>query len=1333
MAVRRRLDVFTLIETKLRDATTLRTLADAEGARRGLSLRFLSCCRPASYSADGELNDASGGILVVVLNPSLSISDVWDDKKGILSFSAKLPGAQRISCICAYIPDASSPYSRWTHDLIESCVAEVKRRRVNHGRLVFWLGDFNLRLGSDHLGRRVSPDTCAPNSSRVRHFRRALRVLGMLPVHGRAEHLPAMFTSKHIIPGQSGFSEVDYIIASTELPASMFRLIAAPTWGSDELPPGTHLPLMVEIELPPDDAAAEAPPPRGRKPFVLPPYSDRRWFSIHRRIARGIPRVLREIDRPGATAESSYDAFKLLFQEAAVAVCGTAAAKRELTFRYRLYHNAPLPSELVALFQLSRNLRKRSNAARGVHKVALRSEADRVKDSATKLADAFLRRFRDAVLANLQREMRIDPHSVYTYLRHLRGAEVTNADRPGIPVGPDGQPALERFWRGHRRLVTQLSAIPVAVSLAIWTQHVFRAVDGAELVRVFSPEELYPYFFPPSKRVRFTPCHAHCTICKQYQTEVARWRPTDPFPEMGVPHHRGSLHTSRGAGPDGLLAELIRWVRPEDFSEIHDYRMTVCRLLARFFNQWLSQSAVPDGDFTECVTTPLLKPVKPGQPVPPLWDDNSYRFITSSQLLAKAFSTVLASRVAHWAVRTGLLSMEQVAFQPFRGTEEHIFTVQQVLRERARHGQLTYLLFVDFAKAYDTVHLDALWAVLEMQGIPLQFIALLRDWAGKRRTRVRVNGELSEPYAMTKGVPQGDPLSCLLFNLYIDSLSRYLKSRPDLPGVTAFGGGITLQHLLYADDLLGLADNPAELQRVLSYVEMWADAWGMAINAGVGKTEAMCVEADCQAPLPCTRPLCLGDGRLVLWTARYRYLGYYLRSDMRDDDAVKFVFSHLDYLWNVHFLGNGLVRHASAAFQMQYYGTMVQGSLRHLRALTTISAVDAAKLDSVLLGHIRYIFNMRAATPIDMVSAMGAMLPWHAVHAQEHERLYLQLRESLYPQSIAARVFRLAQADPTVGVALSKLNWVRAWERKRTELEALGVPLARAGLPYHLIPTAAGKFGRAVAFVEWQSKGRDRNDITLVTQRCNASTPPLHRPTAAVADLYERFLAPISSLGFHRAFTPLSTHGPGCSGSVPSRSNIAARRLAPILWARTGAAAMCSPLFDWGQANHGAHAVPCPLCPASQPTVLDAYHLITECMHPAIEAWRKPCEAALRRLADKLSDVLLAERDRAGHDTSEDELLFCRAARAVRNLDFDTTQGDFVLYRFLVAQPWPERMAVPGPGMRAVRLFGRVFDLPGVYHRFERPALDLWSRWSLRWLWRLSRAWKKAVAPLAQV
>jgi hypothetical protein len=65
-----------------------------------------------------------------------------------------------------------------------------------------------------------------------------------------------------------------------------------------------------------------------------------------------------------------------------------------------------------------------------------------------------------------------------------------------------------------------------------------------------------------------------------------------------------------------------------------------------------------------------------------------------------------------------------------------------------------------------------------------------------------------------------------------------------------------------------------------------------------------------------------------------------------------------------------------------------------------------------------------------------------------------------------------------------------------------------------------------------------------------------------------------------------------------------------------------------------------------------------------------------------------------------------------------------LLYRFLVAHPWCEDMAISH--MRAVRLLGRVFDLPGVYHRFERPVLDLWCRWSVRWLWRLSDAWHTA-------
>jgi hypothetical protein len=48
--------------------------------------------------------------------------------------------------------------------------------------------------------------------------------------------------------------------------------------------------------------------------------------------------------------------------------------------------------------------------------------------------------------------------------------------------------------------------------------------------------------------------------------------------------------------------------------------------------------------------------------------------------------------------------------------------------------------------------------------------------------------------------------------------------------------------------------------------------------------------------------------------------------------------------------------------------------------------------------------------------------------------------------------------------------------------------------------------------------------------------------------------------------------------------------------------------------------------------------------------------------------------------------------------------------------------------MRLVRLLGRAFDLPGIFHRYERPISDAWCYWSLRWVWSLSRVWHDACA-----
>jgi len=173
-----------------------------------------------------------------------------------------------------------------------------------------------------------------------------------------------------------------------------------------------------------------------------------------------------------------------------------------------------------------------------------------------------------------------------------------------------------------------------------------------------------------------------------------------------------------------------------------------------------------------------------------------------------------------------------------------------------------------------------------------------------------------------------------------------------------------------------------------------------------------------------------------------------------------------------------------------------------------------------------------------------------------------------------------------------------------------------------------------------------------------------------------------------------------------------------VAWARAGADVMSSPLFrvDKDPIDYAAHARPCRLCNACP---VDAFHIISECNHPIIDDWRQVAERSARILVSTLTVIMEQERDRAGRAPQYD--LFRRIRRAMNSLDFDTPEGDFILYRLLLSQPWSERMACPG--MHVVRLMGRAFDLDGIYHRYERPLLDRWCGWSRHTLWSLSRAW----------
>ena len=108
------------------------------------------------------------------------------------------------------------------------------------------------------------------------------------------------------------------------------------------------------------------------------------------------------------------------------------------------------------------------------------------------------------------------------------------------------------------------------------------------------------------------------------------------------------------------------------------------------------------------------------------------------------------------------------------------------------------LLQVDFEKAFDTVEHDFLFKTLECMGFGEYLINLVKVAFHGCMSYANVNGYLSSPIYISRGLHQGSPLSPILFLLVAQVFTNRLENRPDIKGIEISGVNILLS--LFADD-----------------------------------------------------------------------------------------------------------------------------------------------------------------------------------------------------------------------------------------------------------------------------------------------------------------------------------------------------------------------------------------------------------------------------------------------------------------------------------------------------------------------------------------------------
>lgn len=239
--------------------------------------------------------------------------------------------------------------------------------------------------------------------------------------------------------------------------------------------------------------------------------------------------------------------------------------------------------------------------------------------------------------------------------------------------------------------------------------------------------------------------------------------------------------------------------------------------------------SLSSGVFPLCWKAALVIPIhKAGSKTLP----SNYRPISLLSVFSKLLEKLVNSRVTKYLEQYKVLSPCQFGFRRARSTEDAVHTLLEGAVSALDCGKKCIGVFLDLAKAFDTVSPKILLRKLECLGIRGVALDWFNSYLSQRSQCVSVDGQRSEFLNIRFGVPQGSILGPTLFTIYIN----------DLIGI--FKDSVSTKIVCYADDtaIIFMGETWAEAsqraEKGLALVSEWLNANLLTLNSS--KTKFLC-------------------------------------------------------------------------------------------------------------------------------------------------------------------------------------------------------------------------------------------------------------------------------------------------------------------------------------------------------------------------------------------------------------------------------------------------------------------------------------------------------------
>ncbi len=150
----------------------------------------------------------------------------------------------------------------------------------------------------------------------------------------------------------------------------------------------------------------------------------------------------------------------------------------------------------------------------------------------------------------------------------------------------------------------------------------------------------------------------------------------------------------------------------------------------------------------------------------------------------KMLSKTITNRLKKYV--TNVTHEDQSFCVPKCSIFNNLFLVRDMITVAQRHKLDIGFLSLDQEKAFDRVDHHCLFKTLEAFGFGTHFISLVKLLYNDIYSMLRINGSLTRPFPLTKGIRQGCPLSGLLYFISNEPLLAMLRKQLCGFGVSGF-------------------------------------------------------------------------------------------------------------------------------------------------------------------------------------------------------------------------------------------------------------------------------------------------------------------------------------------------------------------------------------------------------------------------------------------------------------------------------------------------------------------------------------------------------------------